>query len=192
MVIYIFTSDEIKEADKINSCVCIPTYKYIECITNIKEDTTTTVTKKTTTSTTKFDTTKTTTNSTTTKNSTISSTTSRYTTKINTMTTAPKQTTTKINTTTKQVSSSLPTTKPSTTTVKITEKTTKPIEETLININTATLEELTTLNGLGEKKANAVIEYRITNGPFKSIEDIINVSGIGKSTYEKIKDFIKV
>lgn len=65
-------------------------------------------------------------------------------------------------------------------------------KEELININTASLEELTTLNGIGEAKAKSIIEYRNANGLFVSIEDIKKVSGISDSLYEKIKDHIKV
>ncbi|MGB9793599.1 helix-hairpin-helix domain-containing protein [Caldisericum exile] len=61
-----------------------------------------------------------------------------------------------------------------------------------ININSATKEELMTLPGIGEVKANAIIDYRTKNGPFKSIHDIVNVSGIGEKTFEKIKDLITV
>ena len=61
----------------------------------------------------------------------------------------------------------------------------------LININTADKESLMVLDGIGEKKAEAIIEYR-TQRPFKSISDIMNVSGIGQKTYEKIKDSICV
>ncbi len=61
-----------------------------------------------------------------------------------------------------------------------------------VNINSATVEELTTLNGVGEAKAQKIIEYRNTNGLFKSIEDIKNVSGIGETFYEKIKDSITI
>lgn len=57
-----------------------------------------------------------------------------------------------------------------------------------ISLNNASKEELMTLNGIGESKANAIIEYRNSNGLFKQIEDITNVKGIGNSVYEKIKD----
>ena len=63
--------------------------------------------------------------------------------------------------------------------------------ETLININTATKEELMTLSGIGETKALAIISYR-EKTPFTSIENIKNVSGIGDSTYNEIKDYITV
>lgn len=62
----------------------------------------------------------------------------------------------------------------------------------LININTATQEELQTISGVGESKAKAIVEYRNTNGNFGTIEEIKNVSGIGESLYEKIKDHITV
>lgn len=65
-------------------------------------------------------------------------------------------------------------------------------EEKLININTASLEELTTLTGIGEAKAQMIIEYRNEYGNFKTIEDIKNVSGISDTTYEKIKNNITV
>lgn len=59
-----------------------------------------------------------------------------------------------------------------------------------ISINTGTLEELQTLTGIGKSKAEAIIEYRNTNGLFKTIEDIKDVSGIGEAAFEKIKDNI--
>lgn len=62
----------------------------------------------------------------------------------------------------------------------------------LININTASKEELMTLPGIGESKANSIITYREQNGNFKTIEDITKVSGIGESMYEKIKDHITI
>ncbi len=61
-----------------------------------------------------------------------------------------------------------------------------------VNINTATLEELDTLPGIGSELAERIIEFREANGPFKSIEDITLVSGIGQVTFEKMKDRISV
>lgn len=63
------------------------------------------------------------------------------------------------------------------------------IENKLISINTATKEELMTLPSIGEAKADAIIEYRSTK-KFESIEEIKEVSGIGDSLFEKIKDYI--
>lgn len=61
-----------------------------------------------------------------------------------------------------------------------------------ININSATLEELLTLSGIGESKAQAIIQYRKENGSFEKIEDIMNVTGIGEALYEKIKNNITI
>lgn len=61
-----------------------------------------------------------------------------------------------------------------------------------ININTATQEELMTLTGIGASKAKDIISYRETNGPFTNIEDLKNVSGIGESTFARIKENITV
>lgn len=63
--------------------------------------------------------------------------------------------------------------------------------EIKICLNTASLEELMTLSGIGESKALAIIEYRKSKS-FESIEEITNVSGIGNSLYEKIKNYITV
>lgn len=60
----------------------------------------------------------------------------------------------------------------------------------LININKATIEELKSLPGIGNAKAQAIIDYRTNFGPFKTINDIKNVSGIGAKLYEEIKVFI--
>ncbi|TES89062.1 MAG: ComEA family DNA-binding protein [Anaerolineales bacterium] len=61
-----------------------------------------------------------------------------------------------------------------------------------LDINTATQEELELLPGIGESKAQAIIEYRETNGPFTTIEQIQNVPGIGPGIFEDIKDLIIV
>lgn len=61
-----------------------------------------------------------------------------------------------------------------------------------ININTASLNELTVLDGIGPAKAQAIVDYRRDNGGFVSKEEITCVSGIGAKTYEKIKDKITV
>lgn len=64
-------------------------------------------------------------------------------------------------------------------------------EKSKVNINTASIEELMTINGLGESKANNIIIYRETN-KFNSIEDILNVSGIGDALFNKIKEYIEI
>ena len=61
-----------------------------------------------------------------------------------------------------------------------------------ININTATIDELKTLTGIGDAKAKAIIEYRNKNGLFSNIEDIKKVNGISESVYAKIKENITV
>jgi competence protein ComEA len=61
-----------------------------------------------------------------------------------------------------------------------------------ININTASVEELDKLPGIGPAIAAAIIDYRTQNGPFKQIEDIDAVKGIGDALFEKIKDMITV
>jgi len=61
-----------------------------------------------------------------------------------------------------------------------------------ISINTATLELLMTLPGIGESKAKNIINYREEKGAFEKVEDIMNVSGIGESVFEKIRDYITV
>ncbi len=61
-----------------------------------------------------------------------------------------------------------------------------------INLNTATKEELMTLKGIGEAKAADIIRYREEQGPFRTIEEVMNISGIKEAAFEKIKDDITV
>ena len=68
----------------------------------------------------------------------------------------------------------------------------KQEDDGLININKANKEEMTKIPGIGEAKADKIIAYRNENGLFKSIEDIKNVSGIGQSIYDKIKNYITI
>lgn len=62
----------------------------------------------------------------------------------------------------------------------------------LVNINTASIAELDILPGIGPTTAQKIIDYRTQNGLFLNIEDIINVSGIGPASYERLKDLITV
>jgi competence protein ComEA len=62
----------------------------------------------------------------------------------------------------------------------------------LVNINTANLDELESLPEIGPKIAQTIIDYRNTYGPFATIEDIMDVPGIGEKTFEAIKDLITV
>lgn len=60
----------------------------------------------------------------------------------------------------------------------------------LISINTATIQELCSLPGIGEKMAQRIIDYRQNNGSFRELQDLKNINGIGDKKYEKIKEFI--
>lgn len=61
-----------------------------------------------------------------------------------------------------------------------------------VNLNTATLAELMTLSGIGESKAQSILDYRNKNGAFSSVEEIMNVDGIKEGLYNRIKDSIRV
>jgi len=61
-----------------------------------------------------------------------------------------------------------------------------------IDINSAPLEELDTLPGIGEVKARAILDYREHNGLFETTDELMNVEGIGPATYEKLRDLITV
>ena len=66
------------------------------------------------------------------------------------------------------------------------------VKDGKLNINTATVEQLMALSGIGESKAKSIVEDRAKNGLFSSIEDITRVSGIGEAMFNKIKDDITV
>jgi len=66
------------------------------------------------------------------------------------------------------------------------------LEKPLININTATKEQLDQLPGIGAEKAQAIIDFRTRNGPFKSIDNIQVVPGIGPAIFEQIKSLITI
>lgn len=72
-----------------------------------------------------------------------------------------------------------------------TEKNETETSTSLVNINTASKEELMNVSGIGASKADSIIAYRIKT-PFSKIEDIMNVSGIGESLFDKIKKYITV
>lgn len=61
-----------------------------------------------------------------------------------------------------------------------------------INLNTATVADLTTISGIGEKRANDILAYRDSNGGFSSVDDLNNVSGIGDKTLENIRPYVTV
>ncbi|AJD91587.1 hypothetical protein JMA_22700 [Jeotgalibacillus malaysiensis] len=69
-------------------------------------------------------------------------------------------------------------------------KGTTPAQSDTININTADQSELETIPGIGPAKASAIIQYREENGQFKSVEELMNISGIGEKTFEKLKELI--
>lgn len=61
-----------------------------------------------------------------------------------------------------------------------------------MNINTASREELKTLNGIGDTRAESILSYREQNGPFQSVEDLMKVDGIKEGIFNKMKDSITV
>ena len=65
-------------------------------------------------------------------------------------------------------------------------------EPAKISINNATLDELCTLDGIKEKTAQKIIDYRNSNGPFQSLEELMEVPGIGEAKFNKLKDKISL
>ena len=79
-------------------------------------------------------------------------------------------------------------------TVSVQEKTDEITAPTrvLVNINTADAEELETLTGIGPALAQAIIDYRTQNGPFRSVEQLLEVPGIGEKTLEQLRPLISL
>ena len=65
-------------------------------------------------------------------------------------------------------------------------------EEHLVDLNRGTLEELQTLPGIGETKAGRIVEYRERNGAFRSVEELLNIQGIGEKMLEELKAYVYV
>ena len=62
----------------------------------------------------------------------------------------------------------------------------------VVNINTASVHHLQRINGIGETRARAIVEYREAHGGFKSVDELVNVSGIGEKTLEAMRDKLTV
>ena len=62
----------------------------------------------------------------------------------------------------------------------------------VVNLNNATAAQIASLPGIGPKTADLVVQYRVKNGPFKKIEEIMNVRGVGEKSFLKIKDRLTV
>jgi len=65
-------------------------------------------------------------------------------------------------------------------------------DEPVVNINTASAAEIGGLNGIGDAKAKGIVEYREKNGPFKSVDDLRKVHGIGDKLLDKLRSHVTV
>ena len=72
------------------------------------------------------------------------------------------------------------------------ETTTTTAAEYKIDLNSATVEDLVQVDGIGEKTAEKIIAYRTEHGAFKSVDDLLNISGIGEKKLEQMKPYLKV
>jgi len=68
----------------------------------------------------------------------------------------------------------------------------KPAPAGKVNINTASVEQLQTLPGVGQKLAARIVEYRQKSGSFKSTQELMNVKGLGEKNFEKLQGFLSV
>lgn len=67
-----------------------------------------------------------------------------------------------------------------------------PVVQKILDLNTATAAELEALPGIGEKRAADIVAYRTRNGPFRIVEDITNIPGIGESTLKELLPYLKI
>ena len=66
------------------------------------------------------------------------------------------------------------------------------LEGEVLDLNTATLSELTRLPGIGQTKAQAILDWREAHGPFRAVEDLLSVDGIGEKTWETLRPYVRV
>lgn len=66
------------------------------------------------------------------------------------------------------------------------------VRKSLVNINTAVVDDLITLPGIGEERAKAIVRYRVMHGAFTSVEDLKEVDGIGDGIMEQIRDYVTI
>lgn len=66
------------------------------------------------------------------------------------------------------------------------------LEGEVLDLNTATLSDFTRLPGIGETKAQAILDWRETHGPFRAVEDLLSVEGIGEKTLENLRPYVAV
>lgn len=68
----------------------------------------------------------------------------------------------------------------------------KPVPAAKVNINQATVQQLATLPGVGEKLAGRILEQRTKQGSFKTVQELLNVKGIGDKNFERLEPFVTV
>lgn len=66
------------------------------------------------------------------------------------------------------------------------------VPDVLVDLNTASLDDLTGLPGVGETRAQAILDYRAAHGPFHRIEDVMNVKGVGEGIFQQLEPYVTV